>query len=160
MEETISIPEIGKVFAIKGDKASTATMLISLSERLRTKGVLFIDAGHCFNQFFVKMNYTKKRIKLNRIYVARPFTLDQMKTLISDLKTNLVRHSAKAIVVTGFDRFISRLPQCEQAYEAEQLISELESITRIHDCVSFIGLSKKSDVEDIILEKVQMCTWV
>ena len=60
MKQTISIQELGKVFAIKGDTASTATMLISLAERLRTKGVLFIDAGHCFNQPFVKMNYPKK----------------------------------------------------------------------------------------------------
>src|SRR3989344_4704936 len=144
LDDSYSISETGKVFAIAGDKASTATMLISLAERLRKQGVLFIDAAHSFNQVFVQRNFPKKTIDLKNIYISRPFTFDQFASSINTLKKSVVELKAKAIVISGFERFILELKREEQEPQMERLLTELGELSRMHGCVTIVGIEKDS----------------
>jgi len=151
--------EQGKIFAITGNKADTATMLISLAQRLQKRNILFIDAAHCFNQPFVKKNYHKKEIDLKGISIARPFTKEQFMSIIQNLHVNIVKNKARAIFIAGFDRFLTtETESLERAYLTEQAMEELVRQTINHDVVTFISLQKDSIIQENVLPYVQLCT--
>ena len=162
IDEYIYEPVQGKLFAIKGGKQATSMMLISLAEKLQYKRVLFIDAAHCFNQFFVSKFHHKKKINLERIYIARPFTLDQFKSIINNLKKELVKRQAKAIIISGFDRFLTEHSVSDQDcfFYTEQLLEELRAITNRFDCVTILSIADQTPIEEMVIKNVQLCTSV
>lgn len=156
---TADVAEQGKVFAIKGDRADTSMMLISLAEKLSEHKVLFIDCAHCFNQPFVKKHGRKNDITLKNIFVARPFTPAQFRSIINKLKSSVPKHNAKSIIISGFDRFLtdSTIAPADQLFFTESIMEELMRETKRQNTITIIGVSSSSPIEEEILEHVQLC---
>lgn len=133
MMDTLTKADLGKVFAIQGPSTSTAPLLISLATRFQKYGrVLFIDADDSFNPVFVKKNYYKNtNLDLRKLSVARPFTKTQLQSLINGLHTTIPEHTAKAIVISGFDKL------CQDP----QTLEELAHITKKFNIFTLISLS-------------------
>lgn len=147
MLKTLTKCELGKVFALKGRTPVTAPLLISLAVKFQQYSkVLLIDADHVFNKTFLDKHYHKDvNLNLKKILVARPYTSTELADLLQNLQSVLARTSAKSVVITGFDRYLS-------GDQLSAMLDSLEFTTKKFNIFTLISCSK-----NIPLEKISVC---
>lgn len=149
----------GKVLALQGDKATVSTLLISMAVKLQSRSkVLYIDSANTFNPLFIKKNYHKHTdLDLRRIMVARPFTADQLRSIVSKLDLAATETRAKIFIISDLDGLFydQSLDENDACFMFSQVVETITRVARKHDAVVLVGLtSPLSDARGFRLDCV------
>lgn len=141
-------PEFGKIICLQGEKATVATIVISLAVKLQSLSkVLFIDSCNCFNPAFVQKNHHQNtQLVLDNIMVARPFTASQLHKIVKKLKDH-PPEDAKVLIIPSINELFydNEITDLEFMYMFKFLMIELEILTQKHNIATIIGFSNKKD---------------
>jgi hypothetical protein len=131
----------GKVTLLRGDPSLIKRLCISLAIKLQPLGQpLFIDAANSFDPYIIQRTCRKDaRDVLNNILISRPFTLYQLKSLIYNLGELAQEH--KVVIISSIDLLARDFQgkEKELALVLEQMLSQLQQVTREHGLITFAG---------------------
>ena len=153
-------PEFGKIICLEGDKATTATVLISLAMKLqKQEKVLFIDVADCFNPSFVQKSYQQStQLALENIMIARPFTAEQLRNILLNIKENITEE--RVLIIPSIDQFFydEELTDLEAHYMFKLIMIELEILTQKHKISTLISFSheetkRKKELQEIAMRR-------
>jgi hypothetical protein len=139
---------LGKENAIgKINVAGSASECLELSVSLQgISKVLFIDAGNCFNPFFIHRNFRDKintKEALENIFISRPFTIYQLKEAISQIDSQLITY--KVLIIHCIDDLFYE--DGIKIWEAREVFSQtmglLEKSVKQYGSICFISFVGK-----------------
>lgn len=137
----------GKIIALKGEKATVSTLLISMAVRLQEHSkVLYIDSAHTFSPGFVERNYHKNpHLALSRISIARPWSPEQVLALVKKLDQAIRETRAKSVIISSLDGPFLDQPgdSKDVAFLFSELMEHLRLVARRHGTVILVGLSSR-----------------
>lgn len=131
-------PRFGKIHIAK-----SASECLELSVSLQSiSKILFIDAGNCFNPFFIHRNFRDSintKEALESIFISRPFTIFQLKEAIAQIDSQLLIH--KVLIIPCIDDLFYEdgLKIWEAKEVFKQTMELLEKSVEHHNSVCFIS---------------------
>ena len=159
--------ESGKIIALQGDLATVSTLLISMAVKLQERSkVLYIDSAHTFNPGFVHAKYHKSpQISLNKIMISRPFSPEQLLTVIKKTGQAIRETRAKSVIISALDRLFydQETDEKDRMFLFSQVLDELGIVAWRHNAVVLVGLSSRieepssSGLKQALAERLDVC---
>ncbi|MBU1975181.1 MAG: hypothetical protein KKG59_02125 [Nanoarchaeota archaeon] len=124
----------GKVILLKGDWSLVKRLCMSLSAKLQpVSDIMFIDTCNMFDILCLPLK--EREYLLERIRIARPFSLKHLRNLISIVPNQ----PSKVLIISSLDAmFASKHPK-DAAFVFQQMLSQLQHITKKNNIITIVG---------------------
>ncbi len=138
-----------------------ASRCLELSVELQPLSkIIFIDAGNVFNPYYIHRNFRSQintREALENIRISRPFTIYQLRSLISHELENQLNSNFKIIIIPCIDDLFygDSLDRIETKEVFKQTIERLKEVIEKKNAqchISFIGKYYKKIYESSFSE--------